>query len=91
MEEYVVEQEPKKSGLCIASLVCGIVATLGCCNPFYLVSLAAVVTGIIGLATGKQPKGMAIAGLVLGIVSACIWVVLDIILAIFTGGLSFFV
>lgn len=69
--------EPKKSsGLSIASMVLGIVAIcLSCC--FYYVSLPCAVVGLVfgAVALSKiskgeaDGKGMAIAGLVLSIIS----------------------
>ena len=60
------------NGWAIASLVCGIVG----CVPF-LTGLLAVIFGIIGLRKTRDPrvggKGLAIAGLVLGIVSILLW------------------
>jgi hypothetical protein len=89
--EFVeVEPKPKKNGWAIASLVCGIVS-LCCCNPMYMVSLAAVITGIVGLMGNKGSKGMAITGIVLGGVAVLVGIVLDILLLPFTFGTSFFV
>ncbi len=66
------------SGVSIASLCCGIAGF--CINPFYLVNLAAIVTGIIGIAqAGNKPKGMAIAGLALGVVGAMCQFVVDLL------------
>lgn len=88
-ENYV--QEKKSNGVAIASLVCGLISFFGCCNPFYLVSLAAIVLGIVGLTQKGSGKGMATAGLILGIAAILIWVVVDIILLPFTFGASFFI
>lgn len=89
--EFVeVEPKPKKNGWAIAALVCGIVS-LCCCNPMYMVSLAAIITGIIGLMGNKGSKGMAITGIVLGGVAVLIGIVLDILLLPFTFGTSFFI
>ncbi len=73
-------QPPKNSpsGVSIASLCCGIAGF--CINPFYLVNLAAIVTGIIGLASKDgKPKGMAIAGLCLGVFGAMCQFVVDLL------------
>lgn len=85
-----LEPKPKKNGWAIAALVCGIVS-LCCCNSMYMVSLAAIITGIIGLMGDKGSKGMAIAGIVLGGVSALIGVVVDIITLPLTFGTGFFI
>ena len=62
---------PKTNGLAIASLICGILF----CVP-YLASLSAIILGILGIQKSKQPgtggKGMAIAGLVLGVLGLLI-------------------
>ncbi|MBE7035876.1 MAG: DUF4190 domain-containing protein [Ruminococcaceae bacterium] len=73
----------KSNGLGIASLVCGIVGFFF--NPLGLVTLAAFVCGLIAL-LGRDygGKGMAIAGVILSVAQF----VLEIILAIFTFGIS---
>ena len=85
----IVYEEKKVSGVAIAALICGCVGFL--INPFYLVSIAAIVLGIVGLALPNRPKGMALAGLLTGIGSAVCQFVLDLVLSVFTMGLSFFV
>ena len=63
---------PKKSaGLAIASMVLGIVAlVLSCCVPVvtFICALLAVILGGVSLAKKMGGKGMAIAGLVCGII-----------------------
>ena len=76
---YQVTQK-KTSGVAIAAFVCGLVSFL-CCNPFYLVSLAAVILGIIGLCTAAEPKWMTITGLILGAVAIPICICIDILTA----------
>ena len=88
-ENYVPEK--KSNGVGLASLICGLVSFFGCCNPFYLVSLAAIILAIVALAQRGGGKGMAIAGLILGILAIMIWVVLDILLIPVTFGFSFFI
>lgn len=81
-------EAPKNSGVAIAALVCGIVGFF--INPVYLVSLAAIILGIVGLAAkDNQPKGMATTGLVLGCVSLVMQFIADLLLSVFTLGLSF--
>ncbi len=82
-------QPVKKDGVCLASLICGIISFC-CCNPCYLVSIAAIVTGIIGIAGNKNPKDMAIAGLALGALSIIICIIVDVVMLPFTMGTSFF-
>ena len=69
---YSLPAMSKLSGAAVCSLVCGLVM----CIPG-LTGLAAVITGIIGIAETSKPtvrgRGMAIAGLVLGIVSLAGW------------------
>lgn len=85
-QNYYVQEEPKK-GLSVASLVCGIISYF-CCNPLYLVSIAAVILGIVALCK-KESKGMAIAGLVLGGMSILVCFIVDLCLIPFTFGTSF--
>ena len=72
-------QQPKQTnGMAIAALVCGIVGVVGCfLGYFAFVSLALSVVGIVlgakGMNVAKTTgagKGLAIAGLVCGIVGA---------------------
>ena len=62
----------RANGPAIASLVCGILG----CIPF-LTGLAAIILGIVGIRKTRDPqvsgKGMAIAGLVLGLLSFGGW------------------
>lgn len=93
-QEYQVYQEPNQQpqksgkGLAIASLVCGLVCFF-CINPCYLLSFAACITGGIALGKNTEGKGMAIAGIILGIASIVIQVIVDICLIPFTFGLTF--
>ena len=71
---------PAKNGMAIASLICGIVS-LVCCGGGGIVSVLAIVFGIIGLTKAKETgvgKGMAIAGIII----AAVGVVLSIVIAI---------
>ena len=72
-QPYGAAPAPQKSnGPAIASLVCGILG----CVPF-ITSLAAVVLGIVGIKKTKDPrvggKGLAIAGLILGVLGLGMW------------------
>jgi hypothetical protein len=62
----------RTSGAAITSLVCGLLM----CIPF-VTGLIAVITGIIGIGTTGNPavrgRGIAIAGLILGILSLGFW------------------
>lgn len=71
-QQPMMPQEPPKSvGLAVASMVMGILALLlSCCVPYLpiLLALLAVVFGAVSLAKKMGGKGMAIAGLVCGII-----------------------
>ena len=58
---------PSASGASVAALVLGIAAILLFC--FGLLSILAIVFGAIGKMSGKAGGGMAVAGIVLGIIS----------------------
>ena len=77
---YPAPAPKRTNGAAIASLVCGLVS----CIPF-VTGLAAIVLGIFGIKKAKDPqvggKGMALAGLILGLVSLAVW-------ALFVGGIS---
>lgn len=77
-------------GLCIASLVLGIVAFFF--NPFYVPAVLAIVFGAVGMGKNSSKQSMAKAGLICG-VSALAWqFLLDLLLTIFSfgmGGVSF--
>ena len=83
-------QENKASGVSVAALILGICGFF--CNPLSLVTLTAIFLGIVGIATaGKRPKGMAITGLCLGIAAAICQLITDLILSVFTLGMSFLI
>lgn len=70
-QQPMMPQEPKKSaGLAIASMVLGIISLVSCCWPYVAIVLAllAVIFGAVSLAKKMGGKGMAIAGLVCGII-----------------------
>ena len=62
-----VTEEKKTDALAVGSLVCGICSFV--INPSYLVSMAAIVLGCIGLFQNKNSKGMKIAGIATGAAS----------------------
>ncbi|MFC2022993.1 DUF4190 domain-containing protein [Chloroflexota bacterium] len=77
-QQPIVMQAERTSGMAITSLVLGIVGFI--INPL---SVLAIIFGAVALSQiGKDPtlkgKGMAVAGLVLGIVIAAIWIILII-------------
>ena len=78
----------QQNGMAIAALICGIIgAVLGlCCWPLGIIaSIAALITGFLGLkqsdASGGSGRGMAIAGLVLG----GIGILLAVLVLVFYG------
>lgn len=79
MQPHMPAPVPQTNGWAIASLICGIIG----CIPF-LTSLLAILFGILGIKKSSQPmtggKGLAIAGLVLGILGVLGW-------GIFGGGI----
>lgn len=83
------EPPSSKSGICIAALVLGIVAFF--INPLYLVSITGLVMGIVGINQKPIPlnRNLGIWGIVLSSTALVIQLILDIILAAFTGGMSF--
>lgn len=71
---YMQQQPPNKpvSGCAITSMILGIIAILSSCC-FYYISIPCAIIGVIlaavGIKSRKGGKGMAIAGLVMSIVS----------------------
>lgn len=61
-----VQNKPKKDGLCIAGLVLGILSFL---LPFGLFSFIGLICSSVAVAKKKQPKGYAVAGLVLSCIT----------------------
>ena len=89
-QTYYVPQQPapkttnNSNGVGLASFICGLACFI--CNPLYLVCLAAIILGIVGLCQAGKPKGFAIAGLILGIVGTGAQLIFDIL----TMGIGFF-
>ena len=75
--------EKKGSGICVASLVCSLVAFF-ICDPLCAVCLTAIVLGIIGLCGNYSGKGMAVAGVCVGAVD----LIIEVISAIFSLGIT---
>lgn len=84
---------PKAPGISIAALVLGIVSV---CVPYvnFVTMILAIVFGVIGInKANRDPttvggKGMAIAGLVLGIIAAAFWLIVFIFFFSFIAGLG---
>ena len=68
-----MEENKKTNGFAVTSLVLGIIAML--INPFAILGILSIIFSIVGLVKVKtlsSGKGLAIAGLILGII-ATIW------------------
>lgn len=71
-EPFAAEAEQKLGGgyigIAIASMVCGIISILCCCMWLFgmLLSIAAIVLGIVAIVQKYDGKGMAVAGIVTG-------------------------
>lgn len=81
---------PQQGGkaLSIASMVLGIVAIVLCfCVPWLplILGIVAVVLGGIALAKKMPGKGMAIAGLVTGLIAVAIYVIVIIVAGAIVG------
>lgn len=79
-----------KPGFAIASMVCGIVSILCCCTGYFglLLSIVAVVLGIVALVKKYDGKGMAIAGIICGSIGLIIVLILIAMGAAMTTALS---
>lgn len=83
----------RRSGLAIAALVVGILSILLCLIPVVNIvsivgGIAALVLGIVALrklVPGVNGKGMAVAGIVLGALSAVVAVVVSVVLGLAIG------
>lgn len=72
VQQPVMQQAKPSAGMGIASMVLGICSlVLSCCLPYvpFFLALVAVILGGVTLAKKKGGKGMAIAGLVCGIIA----------------------
>jgi len=69
---------PKKdlTTVCTLALVFGIIGFF--CDPFYIITTAAFILGIIGLANNGSKKGQAMAGFICSICATCVQVIFDI-------------
>ncbi|MCR4697021.1 MAG: hypothetical protein K5654_06880 [Lachnospiraceae bacterium] len=82
--------EYRKSGLCIAGLVLGVISFVF--NPCYIISLLAFIFGLVGLSKSTDPayRGMATAAWICAIASFLIQVLFDTLTTIFSMGMGFF-
>ncbi|HXD85355.1 MAG TPA: DUF4190 domain-containing protein [Urbifossiella sp.] len=69
--DYNPERTSGASGVAVAALVLGILSfpLLCCCHLNVPVAIAGIVCGILGLQKNSQSRGMALAGLILSILS----------------------
>ena len=84
--------QPQSNNTALASFLFGIGSFFF--NPIYLVSIAAIIFSIFGMSGNKPSKELAIAGLMLGIISAVLGFSIDLLFTVFSFGLgccSFFI
>lgn len=82
-----------------ATNTCGLISLILACvsfviNPLSLLPTVAFILGVVGLIVGlcnHKPVGTSIAGLLIAIFTGVVQLVVDLILAIPTLGLSFFI
>ena len=86
-EKNVIKEN--NCGLSIASMVLGIIALLSCCFWFITVpcSVLAIIFSVVGRKKGG--KKMATAGLVLGIISLVLFILIIIAFIFFALGIAF--
>lgn len=79
----VQHQQPQTNTLAIVSLILGILSLIGF---GILTGIPAIVTGVLGMKQLEQ-KGMAVAGLIMGIISTVVTVLITlfIVFLIFIG------
>ncbi len=84
--EVKEESKPRKKGLCIASMILGIVALVLFCIWYISIpcGILAIIFGALGVKT--MDKGMAVAGIVTGAIGLVISIC--IIMAIFIFGVA---
>jgi len=73
--------------VCMLAMIFGIASFFF--NPGYLVSIAAIVLGIVGQTHTSTYKNWAMAGWICGTCAICVGFIIDILLLPFTFGLSF--
>lgn len=86
MEQQQNVNNNSKDGMCVASLVLGIVGFF--INPIYVVSILAIIFGAIGLNSTGPNSGKAQTGIILGVIAICVQIALDCVLTLFTAGLG---
>jgi len=80
-------QRPRNSGMAIASLVLSLVGIIPCFWGFQVPGLLGIIFGFVGLSQTKdnarRGRGMAIAGLVIGII--LVLIAIAVLLYLFTS------
>ena len=84
---YAVAPQAPSNGIGTAGFVCGLVGLVLCWVPWFgaILGLVGVVLSAVGISQGKKkgaPTGLAIGGLVCGILAVLVWVVL--VIAVFS-------
>ena len=75
-QNYPQPQKKDLTVVCTLALVFGIVGFF--CDPFYLITTAAFVLGIIGMANKGSKQNLALAGFICSIVATIFQVIFDI-------------
>jgi hypothetical protein len=88
---YGYAAKPSTNGMAIASLVLGLVGFFTCGYTFFIAPVLAVVFGVKGRRqireTGQQGDGMALAGIILGVIGLVISAAIVIfIIAVIVSG-----
>ncbi len=85
-------QEPSQNGkgFAIASMICGIASIVLCCFTYFalILSIAAIVLGIVSKKKSSEGSGMALAGIITGAVGALIALTFIIIGAVAGAAMS---
>ena len=90
---YSEEAPQTGKGLAIASMVCGIASIVLCCFTYFalILSIAAVVLGIISKKKTTEGSGMALAGIITGAVGlliALFFIIVGAVAGVAFGGMS---
>lgn len=80
----IVGEDTSKDGMCMAAFILGIVGFIF--NPFYIISILAIVFGAIGQGSASKNADKAKIGLFLGIGAIALQIIGDIVLTLVTGG-----
>jgi len=81
--QYTNANKGSNSGLAIASMVCGIISYM-CCYFSFFVSIPGLILGIISLSKKQDGRGMAIAGVILSAISIAFYIIVIILVIVFS-------